>query len=59
MGGVYRKGGWEASGKRPNSDILIDNFQKMGYKLQELLGELNRLRIPVTDNQGRPLEPVG
>ena len=43
--------------QRPNSDI--DNFQKMGYKLQELLGELNQLRIPVTDNQGRPLEPVG
>jgi hypothetical protein len=41
------------------SDILIDNFQKMGYKLQKLLGELNRLRDPETDNREDPLNLLG
>jgi hypothetical protein len=31
----------------------------MGYKLQELLGEQNRLRIPVMDNREDPLNLLG
>jgi hypothetical protein len=32
--------GWGSKWKRAKSDILIDNFQNINYKLQKLLGEL-------------------